>query len=185
MKHTRGRSLGAATAALLFASGSTFLSMPGALAAAGHPNPVGHVIDIGPDPVGLPGNCPFPNNDASFLVTSGNAVGHETSNKNGDWGGFTFEGTVTFRETPYSGFDSNGNPIDTGAPVSLYTGHLTYWEGGGNNATGQNEGGGTVNFSGTSLSGSATLRIHANFHGTMSSSGNTVGNVLNVSVTCS
>jgi hypothetical protein len=185
MNQTKGRSLGVAAAAFLVSAGLTFVAVPGALASAGHPSPGGQVIDIGPSPVGLPGNCPFPNNDANFLVTSGHAVAHDTSNNNGDWGGLTFTGTATLRETPYSGFDSNNNPIDTGAPVPLYSGHLTYWTGGGNNANGQNEGGATVNFSGTSLTGPAMVTIHVNFHGTMSSSGMMAGNPQNVSVTCS
>jgi hypothetical protein len=157
---------------------------PSASASAIHPDPSGHAVDLGPSPTGV-GNCSFPNNDASFLTVSGNAVKHETSNKNGDWGGITFEGTAIFQEAPYSGFDSNGNPIDTGSPVQLYEGHLSYWNGGGNNAGGQSEGGFTADFHGTALFGSGTLDIHVNVHGTTNNSGTPTANVTNVSVACS
>ena len=168
------------------ASGLALLAAPTAGASAVHPpNTSGHTIDIGPSPTGLPTTCQFPNNDASFLTVSGNAVSHMTSNKNGDWGGLTFEGTAIFQEAPYSGFDSNGNPIDTGPPVQLYEGHLTYWTGGGNNAGGQTEGGFTANFHGMALSGSGTLDIHVNAHGTTNNAGTPTANVINVSVTCS
>jgi len=176
----------AATAVALATAGtSMFLAIPGAFASAGHPPTVyGHIIDIGPSPDGI-GNCTFANNDASFFTVTGNAVAHDTSNANGDWGGLTFTGTAIMREAPYSGFDTNGNPIDTGAPVPMYSGHLTYWNGGGNNSTGQTEGGATLDFHGTSLTGSGTLDIHVTFHGTTSASGQMVGNVQNVVVSCS
>lgn len=180
----QARSIGAAAAAVLFASSSTLLAMPGASAAAFHPDPSGHVIELGPSPTGV-GNCTFPNDDASFLTVSGNVVVHDTSNKNGDWGGATFEGTAILREAPYSGFDSFGNPIDTGAPVDLYEGHLSYWSGGGNNAGGQTEGGFTADFHGTAMSGSGSIDIHVSVHSTTNDSATPTANALNVSVTCS
>lgn len=165
--------------------GSLAAFVPSASAAAMHPPTVaGHTIELGPSPVGV-GNCTFANNDSSFLTVSGNAVSHETTNKNGDWGGITFEGTAIFQEAPYDGIDSSGNPIDIGPPVQLYEGHLSYCNGGGNNAGGQSEGGFTVDFHGTALSGSGTLDIHANVHGTTNDSGKSTANVGNVSVACS
>ncbi len=155
----------------------------GAFAAAFHPNPAGHTIDVGPSPTGVPANCPFTNEDASLLVVDGHAVSHDTSNKNGDWGGLTLTGTAIFQEAPYSGFDTMGNPIDTGAPVPFYEGHLSYWEGGGNNAAAQTEGGFTLDFHGSGPAGSFDL--HVNTHQTTNNSGTPTASVANVSVTCS
>ena len=55
-------------------------------------------------------------------------------------------------------------------------GHLTIWNGGGNNATGQGEGGETLNFTGS------IVTIHVNFHQTSNASGTPTANVLNVQV---
>ena len=181
MRKIVARATSVAASAVIIGGLCAFAAAAGA--SATHPNPSGHVIDLGPSPTGV-GNCTFANNDASFLVVSGNVVRHDTTNKNGDWGGITFTGDAIFQEAPYSGFDSNGNPIDTGAPVGLYEGHLTYWTGGGNNAGGQSEGGETVTFHGTALSGAGTLDIHVNGHGTTNNSGAPTANVLNVSVSC-
>jgi hypothetical protein len=127
-------------------------------------------IDIGPSPVGVPANCPFPNGDSSFAFTSGHAVLYGTSNKNGDWGGGTAEGPGVFME--------NGTP--------LYQGHLSYWTGGGNNIQGQNQGSFTLDFNGTGLSDpSQNVSIHLNAgsatpaHGTIPTS-----NRVNVNITC-
>jgi hypothetical protein len=120
-------------------------------------------FDLGPSPVGLPSNCPFPNGDANFVFLSGNGVGHDSTNKNGDWGGETVTGTANFLE--------GSTLIDTG--------HLTIWGGGGNNNQGQGEGGFTLNFTGSSVT------IHVNGHNTQSASGNQVGNAGNVQITCS
>ena len=179
-----GRRLARMSAGTALAGAALFASWAPASASAIHPNPTGHVIDIGPAPTALPANCPFPNNDASFLVVSGNVVKHDTTNKNGDWGGLTFEGDAIFQEAPYSGFDPvTGNPIDTGPAVQYYEGHLTYWEGGGNNATGQNEGGSTLNFHGTGPLG--TLDVHVNGHGTINDNGTPTSNVFNLNASCS
>jgi hypothetical protein len=169
--------LGAAAAGVLLLPAST------AFASASHPNPVGHTFDIGPAPTALPSNCSFANQDASFLLISGSAVSHDTSNKNGDWGGLTIQGTAIFQEAPFSGFDDNGNPIDTGAPVPLYQGHVSIWTGGGNNAGGQSEFGLTVDFHGSSASGN--LDLHVTAHQTANNSGNLTASVQNVKVTCS
>lgn len=183
MKRT---TFGSAGIAATMAIGGIGVFAPTVLASAVHPpDTAGHVIDLGPSPLGLPANCPFANGDASFVTVGGNAVSHETSNKNGDWGGLTFEGTAIFQEAPYSGFDDMGNPIDTGAPVQLYEGHLSYWNGGGNNSGGQTEGGATLDFHGTALAGTGTLDLHVNFHGTANNAGTPTANVQNVNIACS
>ena len=123
----------------------------------------GTVFPIDPSPVGLPSNCTFPNDPAHFVFLDGHGVAHDSSNKNGDWGGETLTGTAQFYE--------DSTLIDTG--------HLTIWGGGGNNSKGQFESGTTLNFIGS------VVTIHANFHGTTSASGNNVGNVQNIQVTCS
>lgn len=127
--------------------------------------PPGTPFDIGPSPNGLPSNCQFPNGDANFVFLSGSFVSHDTNNANGDWGGLTAQGTAEFLEDN----------------TSIAQGHLTVWEGGGNNARGQSEGGMTVNFTGEGI------QIHVNAHGTLpanSSTGLPTANVLNVTVTC-
>jgi hypothetical protein len=176
----------AGAAATMLATGGLAVFTPIVSASAIHPpNTSGQVIDLGPSPAGLPSNCPFANDDASFVTVAGNAVAHDTTNANGDWGGLTFEGTVIFQEAPYSGFDDFGSPIDSGPAVPLYEGHLSYWNGGGNNAGGQTEGGATVGFHGTALSGPGTIDIHVNFQGTTNNAGTPTANVANVKVTCS
>jgi hypothetical protein len=130
-------------------------------------NVTGLTMDLGPPPVQVPANCPFgQNDDASFLMLSGNGVFHDSQNKNGDWGGSTIEGIAQFT-----------------VGTATYVGHLTMWGGGGNNAKGQNEGGQTMTFHGTGPDG--TLDVHVNGHGTTSASGNQVGNQLNGTITCS
>jgi hypothetical protein len=123
----------------------------------------GMTFDLGPSPVGLPSSCNFPNADANFVYLNGNGVFHGTSNKNGDWGGQTAEGTAVFYE-------------DT---TQIAVGHLTIWGGGGNNAKGQTEGGLTLNFT------SSVVSIHVNAHQTTNASGTPTANALNVQVTCS
>lgn len=128
--------------------------------------PAGTPWDLGPSPVPLPQSCTFPNADANFVFQSGSFVAHDTTNNNGDWGGLTAQGTAVFYE--------DSTPIAQG--------HLTIWEGGGNNARGQSEGGMTVNFTG------GGIQIHVNGHGTVpanSSTGLPTANVQNVTVTCS
>ena len=179
------RAVGAA-AAMLAVGGSAVFASAGSATAVHPPNTSGHVIDIGPSPVGLPQSCTFANNDASFLTVSGNVVSHDETNKNGDWGGVTFEGTAIFQETPYNGFDPNtGAPIDTGPPVQLYVGRLSYWSGGGNNDGGQTEGGFTADFHGTALEGTGTIDLHVTGHGTTNNAGNPTSNVANVKLSCS
>jgi len=185
----RKSAIGVAGLAAAVFMGSAVAVAPIASASAFHPDPSGHTLGLGPSPTGV-GNCPFANDDATFLVVSGNVVLHESTNKNGGWGGLTFEGDAIFREAPYSGFDDNGNPIDTGAPVALYEGRLTYWEGGGNNATGQSEGGLTATFHGAAINGVGTVDIHVTahqtlVHGTVDSPGTPTANVGNVNVSCS
>jgi hypothetical protein len=162
--------LGASAGALVLPAAAAFADsstqhMHSNGSAAGTP------IDLGPNASGLPSNCPFPNDDANLVLIDGNSVSHGTMNANGDWGGGTTEGTATFYE----------NDGTTNTP--WYTGHLTTWDGGGNNAKSQNEGGDTLTFHGTGAAG--TLDIHANFHSTFNAAGTPTANVLNVKITCS
>ena len=124
----------------------------------------------GPPPIPLPGNCPaFLSTDAwSLNFTSGNAVMHGTTNKNGDWGGGTAEGPAALTSS-------------TGAVE--YTGHATAWFGGGNNAGGQTEGGFTFTFNGSGDAG--TISIHIDQHSTTNNGGTPTSNVFNVAVSCS
>jgi len=133
--------------------------------------PAGFPWDLGPSPTGV-GSCPFSNGDANFVFESGTFVSHGTSNANGDWGGLTAQGTALFYEDA----------------TQIAEGHLTIWEGGGNNALdrGQGEGGLTLDFTGTGTG--VSVQIHVNVHGTVpanSSTGLPTSNVLNVQVSCS
>lgn len=167
------RSAGAAGLALTAAIG-LYASPAFAAATTGTQTgniPAGYPWDLGPSPSGLPASCTFPNADANFVFLSGTYVSHGTMNNNGDWGGFTAEGEAVFYE-------------DT---TQIAQGHLTIWFGGGNNSPdrGQNEGGMTVDFTGTGPSGS--VQIHVNGHMTTpanSSTGLPTADVLNVTVTC-
>lgn len=169
-------------AGVLAGLGTASISIPSALASTGHPNPAGMTLDIGPSPTGV-GACPFSNQDASFMFDSGNAVFYGTENKNGEWGGLNIEGTAVFQEAPYSGFDSMDNPIDTGPPVPLYTGHVHIWQGDGNNAKMQSEQGFTLDFQGSGPLG--TLDLHVNSHTTMNASGAMTASSTDVKATCS
>jgi hypothetical protein len=148
------------------AAGLLILPASAAFASAQHSSAAGMTIDLGPSPTGIPSNCPFPNGDANLTFLNGNTVQHDTSNKNGDWGGETFEGTAVFAE----GSDA------------LYQGHLTEWDGGGNNAKAQTEFGQTLTYHGNGAGG--TLDISANFHQTTNASGTPTANVQNVTITC-
>ena len=159
------RSAGAAAAAAALAA-TIGLGAGAASAAAQTGSAAGMPFDLGPSPVGLPGNCLFANGDANWVFSSGTVVMHETTNKNGDWGGMTAEGTAQFYE----------------GTTPLYQGHLTVWFGGGNNAKGQSEGGFTVNFNGTGADGS--LSLHANGHMTTNAAGTQTANPQNVSISC-
>lgn len=142
----------------------------GAPAQVDHQNgaiPAGYPWDLGPSPAGLPQTCQFPNNDANFVFQSGTFVSHGTGNANGDWGGLTAQGPAVFYE--------DSTPIAQG--------HLTIWEGGGNNAKAQTEGGFTLDFAGSGASG--TVQIHVNGHMTTNAQGQPTAGGLNVNVTCS
>jgi hypothetical protein len=128
-------------------------------------------------PVPISGPCPFGNGDAvSFVVTSGTMTNHGVMNKNGSWGGQTVEGTTTLS-----------------VAGSTYTGHMTYWNGGGTNVVGtevgQSEGGLTLDFHGSGSAGN--VDVHLNGHMTVNNNGTTTvdntpgGNGLNGAVTCS
>lgn len=151
-----------ATAAIL-ACGGLLASAPPAAATASTGPVAGLTFDLGPSPVGLPSNCPFGNDDANFLFTSGNGVSHESINANGGWGGETAEGSAIFYE------DS----------TQIATGHLTIWGGGGGNARGQNEGGFTLSFV------SSTVTIHVHVHQTTNAKGTPTADAGGVQVTCS
>lgn len=165
-----------AAAGGLAVAGAIGLYAPHAFAAAQvqhfNGSVAGTPFDLGASPVGLPSSCPFDNGDANFVFLSGSGVFHDTTNNNGDWGGGTMQGQAQFYE--------DSTPIAQG--------HLTVWEGGGNNspARGQNEGGLTATFTGTGSGISVT--IHVNGHMTIpanSSTGEPTADVLNVTVTCS
>jgi hypothetical protein len=120
--------------------------------------------------VTIPANCPaFLSTDTWTLAfVSGTAVFHDTTNKNGDWGGFTATGQAT---------------LTTSDNTVQYAGHLTEWGGGGNNSGAQSEGGFTLTFNGSGIAGNLT--IHVASHTTTNNGGTPTANVQNTSVTCS
>lgn len=132
------------------------------------------VFDLGTAPFSIPANCPFTNENFGFQFLSGNAVEHEETNKNGDWGGDTIEGTAQF-----------GVVGDDGSLTAWYQGRLTTWEGGGNNAGGQTEFGETFTFHGSSVGGSGTLDVHFHIHATTNDAGVLTANILGGTITCS
>jgi hypothetical protein len=136
---------------------------------------------------GPPPGCPVQTGPNAIVSDNGNGVMHGETNKNGDWGGETFEGTAVFEYVP-NGFtmDLNGNPIPIPPVTPLYSGHLQVWGGGGNNAGGQSTNGGTWNYQGTAISPlapSATIHIHVNGQTTTNNNGNLTANFRNVSCT--
>jgi len=157
------RAVTAPAAAAILACGGLLASAPPAGATASVGPVAGMTFDLGPSPVGLPSNCPYPNNDANFLFTSGSVVDHDSINANGEWCGETAQGTAIFYE------DS----------TQVATGHLTIWGGGGNNARGQNEGGLTLSFV------SSNVTIHVHLHQTTNANGTPTANAAGVVVTCS
>ncbi len=156
----------ATTAAIVAAGAALMLPATDAAAAAQTADAAGITFDLGPSPIGLPADCSFSNGDANFVYLDGNAVGHDTSNNNGDWGGETIEGTASFME----------------GDVALYEGHLTIWGGGGNNAKAQTEGGLTLTFTGTGPGG--RLTIHVSQHSTTNAGGRSTANQLVVQIGC-
>jgi hypothetical protein len=121
-------------------------------------------------PGGLPPSCTFPQ-PAVLASNGGNGVQHGVTNKNGSWGGNTFEGDGVLAV-----LNQDGSVGDT-----LYQGHITEWDGGGNNARGQNEGGLTLTFHGTSVTDGSSLSIHVNFHSTTNANGQTTNMIQNIS----
>ena len=126
----------------------------------------------GPPPpfVLIPSNCPsFLSTDAwSLDFVGGNAVSHGTTNKNGDWGGFTATGQAV---------------LTTSDGTVQYAGHLTEWGGGGNNKAAQTEGGFTLTFNGTGIAGNLT--IHVDSHSTTNNGGTPTSGHNSATVTCS
>jgi len=114
-----------------------------------------------------PPNCPFSTGDLNVLWDSGSVVQHEETNNNGDWGGITVQGSAEFQ-------------VDG---TTWYTGHATFWGGGGNNKAGQTEGGLTLTFTGTGDAGS--LALHVNGHMTTNNAGTPTADTKNVQVVCS
>ena len=87
------RSAGALGATGLLAATLGFGAAP-AFGAAQTGSAAGMPFDLQSSPVGLPASCPFPNDDANFVFQSGTIVQHDSTNKNGDWGGATAQGTA-------------------------------------------------------------------------------------------
>lgn len=104
-----------------------------------------------------------------------NGVQHGTGNNNGFWGGETYTGPATV----YSLND------DGSLGAAQYTGHVTEWDGGGQNSiagTNQTEFGTTLSFHGTSVTDpSQTLHLHADIHQTTNNAGTTTASVMNIS----
>ena len=144
----------------------------------------GIVFPLGGGGSGPPPGCPVQSGPNAIVSDTGHGVFHGETNKNGDWGGQTFEGTAVLESVP-GGFDGNGNPV--GPVTPLYQGHLTVWGGGGNNAAGQTESGLTLTFHGTAVAGSpapsATIDIRLDGHTTTNNSGATTANFMNISCT--
>jgi hypothetical protein len=160
-----------------FAPAASASSSNGATNGTGHCDPsvvacgVNPVLTGPPPPfVTIPSNCPaFLGSDTWTLdFVSGKAVFHDTTNKNGDWGGFTAQGQAT---------------LTTSDDTVQYAGHLTTWGGGGNNSGGQSTNGFTLDFNGSGVAGNLT--IHVNSHATTNPGGTGTANVQDVKVTCS
>jgi hypothetical protein len=143
------------------------LAVPAAHATATTGSAAGFSMDLGPASQAIPG-CPVSvGQDLNLVWDDGNLVEHGSSNKNGDWGGSTAEGTVEFQ-------------VDG---TTLFTGHGTFWGGGGNNKAGQSEGGFTLDFHGTGADGS--LSLHVDGHMTTNNAGTPTANVMHVAASCS
>lgn len=126
----------------------------------------------GPAPpfISVQGDCPaFLFADPWVLsFVDGSAVFHGTANKNGDWGGFTAQGSAV---------------LTSSDDTVQYAGHATEWGGGGNNSGGQGEGGFTFNYTGSGPAGA--ISIHANGHMTTNNAGMPTSNVSNATLICS
>jgi hypothetical protein len=109
---------------------------------------------------------------AAFFSADVNGVQHGTFNNNGGWGGETYTGLATL----YALND------DGSLGAAQYVGHVTEWDGGGNNKAGQSEGGFTLSFHGTSVSDpTQTLQINGNGHLTTNNAGVLTASFMNVS----
>lgn len=173
----------AALAVSTIAFGAMTILAPAASASSGTTNGTGHCdpsspicganpVLQGPPPpfVTIPANCPafLSADNWTLAFVSGNSVSHGTTNKNGDWGGFTAEGQAV---------------LTTSDNTVQYAGHLTELGGFGNNSAGQTEGGFTLTFNGSGIAGNLT--IHVDSHSTTNNSGTPTSNVQHVTVTCS
>jgi hypothetical protein len=124
-----------------------------------------------------------------LVFSSGHTVNHDSSNKNGDWGGGTIEGDATitlFTNAPANPDDPTSLPSGQDKSAGPFTGHLTEWFGGGNNSRGQGEGGFTFSFHGVSSNG-MTVDVQQHQHQTMSAAngGTPTANAGGGSITCS
>lgn len=175
----------AALAVSALAFGAMTVLAPAASASSGTTTNTGHCdpstpicnanpVLQGPPPpfVTIPANCPaFLSTDTWTLAfVSGNAVFHETMNKNGHWGGFTATGQAV---------------LTTSDTTVQYSGHLTEWGGGGNNSAAQTEGGFTLTLNGSGSGTAGNLTIHVTSHTTTNNSGTPTATVQNANVTCS
>jgi hypothetical protein len=66
--------------------------------------------------------------------------------------------------------------------VPYYQGHLTIWDGGGNNAKSQTETGFTLDFEGSGAAG--TLSLHVDSHQTTNAHGTLTASPTNVTISC-
>lgn len=124
-----------------------------------------------------------------LMMNSGNAVMHDSTNKNGDWGGDTVEGigTITLYTTaPDNPDDPSSMPSDPDTNFGPFTGHVTQWGGGGNNSKGQGEGGFTFSFHGVSESGmTVDVQLHAHQTFSAANGGTPTANTGGGTMTCS
>lgn len=160
-----------------FAPAASASSSKGATNGTGHCDPSSSICGSNPVLQGpLPPFATISPNCPAFLSTDtwtldfvgGNSVSHETTNKNGDWGGFTAEGQAV---------------LSTSDSTVQYAGHLTEWGGGGNNSGGQTEGGFTLDFNGSGIAGNITLHIDG--HTTTNNGGTSTAGTQHARITCS
>lgn len=112
---------------------------------------------------------------AAIASNDVNGVQHGTQNNNGFWSTETYTGPATL----YSLND------DGTLASAQYTGHVTEWDGGGQNSpSGNNQGefGTTLSFHGTSVTDPLqTLDIHADIHQTFNNAGTPTASVMHIS----
>jgi hypothetical protein len=173
MRHPHWRQASALVAGLtivaaLAAAGTALAGGGGAQNGTVHTNVFFFPLDGTNAPPSCTALVSFP---AAFSSDDVNGVQHGTVNKNGGWGGETYTGDATL-------YSLNG---DGSLGAAQYVGHVTEWDGGGNNSGGQSEGGFTLDFHGTSVANpSQTLQIHGNGHVTTNNGGIQTAAFMNV-----